>query len=531
LTSPPALDVARLMDTWGDVESRPALTFYRGKNLDGRTTYGELRTRVLSLANVLRESGLEPGDRVAILSPNRFEIPVIVLALLRLGAVVVPLNPSSSPSDWAFVLKHSRARALFATGELLGQVTAESRPDLVWPVEPSLDGLDPSPRPPPVPDDLADRLGVVLYTSGTTGDPKGVGLRQRNAFSNAWSMAVNFSLERSTQLAVLPLYHAHAFGFGLMTALTTAGHLVFTERLEPFTWAHVISAESVTVTSVVPTMLPMLLAAGVTQKKVPTLRHILVSSAPVSVDAARDFEKKTSIPLMVGWGLSEYTNFACCMPPGATPEAHALLLGSEAVPSIGPALVGTEVRVLAPNGDLAAEGEPGELLVRGHSTMQGYLDDPAATARTLDSDGFIHTGDEGLFRLHEGRPVFFVTGRIKEIIIRDAEKYSPLALERRVLLSVPELAGKLVILGFPHEAHGEEVGAYVEDAVLDAELRARLESAVAAMPLAERPKVVLYGSRLIPRTHTGKIQRRKMQEWFAPWARHRGGVVFSDQSP
>jgi long-chain acyl-CoA synthetase len=368
-------------------------------------------------------------------------------------------------------------------------------------------------------------MAVVLYTSGTTGNPKGVALRQRNCLANAWSMTKNFALDGTTQLAVLPLYHAHAFGFGLMTALSTGGHLVFTERLEPFSWAQVVRAESVTVSSVVPTLLPMLLAAGVSRDKVPTLKHLMVSSAPLPVDVARDFEARTGVPLIQGWGLSEYTNFACCVSPAASQEEHAQLMFGWELPSIGPALEGTEVRVVDASGAALGEGERGELVIRGHSTMLGYYQDPDNTARTLDPDGWLHSGDEGFFRLHGGRPVFFVAGRIKEIIIRDAEKYSPLRLERRLVEAVPELSGKLVVLGFAHPEHGEEVGAYVELDPLDDGVRLRLLAAIEAMPLPERPKVVLHGDRPIPRTHTGKIQRRKMQPWFAPWEKHRGVVV------
>src|SRR5207237_10069188 len=124
-------------------------------------------------------------------------------------------------------------------------------------------------RAPPAPVGLDEQMAVVLYASGTTGNPKGVALRQRNLLSNAWSMARNFRLHATRQLAVLPLYHAHAFGFGLMTALSTGGHLVFTERLEPFNWAQVIRAESVDVSSVVPSLLPIPLAAVRTREKGP----------------------------------------------------------------------------------------------------------------------------------------------------------------------------------------------------------------------------------------------------------------------
>src|SRR5436309_15501357 len=132
-------------------------------------------------------------------------------------------------------------------------------------------------------------MAVVLYTSGTTGNPKGVALRQRNLIANGWSMARNFRLDHTTQLAVLPLYHAHAFGFGLMTALTTGGHLVFTDRFDPFAWAEIIRAREVAITSVVPTLLPALLQVKITAERVPTLRAIMVSSAPLGVDLARDF--------------------------------------------------------------------------------------------------------------------------------------------------------------------------------------------------------------------------------------------------
>jgi long-chain acyl-CoA synthetase len=521
MTTAPALDVASLLTRLAQEGDRPALTFYRGKLQEGRLTRGELVARVESLAGALhRDFGVQGGERVAILAPNRLEVPV--LALLRLGAVVVPLNPGSAPEDWAYVLRHSGARGLCATRELDASVPEAARPSFTLHVEDVFARSAPSPAVPP---ELADRVAVVLYTSGTTGNPKGVALRQRNLLSNAWSMAQNFKLGGTTQLAVLPLYHAHAFGFGLMTALSTGGHLVFTERMEPFTWAEVIKRESVAVTSVVPSLLPMLMAAGIRREKVPSLRHLLVSSAPLTADAARLFETRTEIPITFGWGLSEYTNFACCTSPEVGADEHARLMFSWEVPSVGPALPGTEVRVVDSSGTPVEEGARGELVVRGHSTMEGYFQDPESTLRTLDRDRWLRTGDEGLFHIHDGRPIFFVTGRLKEVIIRDAEKYSPLRIEARLALLVPELSGRLTVLGFPHNEHGEEVGAYIEGAAPDETLRAKLTEAILSMPVTERPKVVLVGAHPAPRTHTGKIQRRKMQGWFAEWVAHRGAIV------
>jgi long-chain acyl-CoA synthetase len=522
MSAPAELDIPSLLARLRRDAQRPALSFYRGKTREGRLTYGELVEKVDRLAGQLHgELGVDAGDPVAILAPNRLEVPVLVLALLRLGAVVVPLNPGSAVDDWTYVLRHSGARGLFATRELAARVDPAGRPSFTVHVE-DLFQLGGTAAAPAAPSDASERIGAILYTSGTTGHPKGVALRQRNLLSNAWSMAKNFGMGGTTQLAVLPLYHAHAFGFGLMTALSTGGHLVFTERLEPFTWEKLVQAEDVAVTSVVPTLLPMLLSARVTRHKVPSLRHILVSSAPLPPDLARDFEARTEIPLVQGWGLSEYTNFACCVSPASSAEEHEKLMFGWEVPSIGPSLEGTEVRVVDVAGLETPEGSRGELVIRGHSTMLGYFHDAENTARTVDAEGWLHSGDEGFFRIQSGRPVFFVTGRLKEIIIRDAEKYSPLRLERRIVDALPELSGRIVVLGFPHTGHGEEVGAYIEIVGLGEPLKASLAAAIEAMPVPERPKVVLHGTQPIPRTHTGKVQRRHMQRWFAPWSSHAG---------
>ena len=522
-------DVPDLLEALRRLPSdRPALTFYKGRTLSGRQCYGELLASVDGFTRRLRDDlGVRRGDCVAVLSPNRIEVPALLLAVMRLGAAVVPLNPTTQPADWDYILAHSEARLILGVGELLARLVRRPGRVCAFEDEPGA-SLAPAGAEPSDPlsriGSLAATMAIVLYTSGTTGNPKGVALGQGSLLANAWSMAVNFGFHDETQFAVLPLYHAHALGFGLMTTLTTGGHLVFTERFDPFSWADVIRAESVTLTSVVPTLLAPLLQIGVSRDRVPTLRAVLVSSAPLSAALARAFEAKTSIPLVQGWGLSEYTNFACCSPTDLPDDERRRLFYGGELTSIGGPLRGTEVKVVGPSGETAPAEQRGELHVRGHSTMLAYFKDPAATAAALTEDRWLRTGDEGFFRLSSDKPVFFITGRIKETIIRDGDKMSPLAIERRIFADLPELEGRLVVLGFPHEVHGEEIGVYIEGEELGDDLAARLANVAGAMPADARPKVILHGAAPIPRTHTGKIQRRKLHATFAPFSNCRGAV-------
>jgi long-chain acyl-CoA synthetase len=501
-----------------------ALTFYKGRVRLGSLSYDELAVRVAGTARWLEELGIGRGDRVAILSPNCLEVPVLLLAIWHVGAVAVPLNPTATPEDWLHILRHSSSRGCFAARDLYDAV-ASAPLELVRRIEEcdrrgTAGALLPT---------ASDEPAIILYTSGTTALPKGVMLSQRNLQENAWSLARNFSLSRDTQLAVLPLYHAHALGFGLMTSLCTGGHLVFTDRFDPLAWADVIRAESVTHTSLVPPMLPLLLQARVTRARVPTLEALLVSSAPLQSELAREVLNKSGLPLVHGWGLSEYTNFACCLSPQLDEKERRALLCDGDVPSVGSPLAPTEVTVRDADGRALGEGQLGELCVRGPSRMIGYYQDEAATRGTL-LDDWLRTGDLGHYRVHGGRPHFFVTGRLKEIIIRDGEKYSPIAVEKQLAEELPELTGRLVVLGFAHALHGEEVGAYVETQEMPEALGVRILHAVERLPAPARPKIILHGAGAIPRTHTGKVQRRKLVPLFQPFARHSGAPRLIDVS-
>ncbi|HXU68721.1 MAG TPA: class I adenylate-forming enzyme family protein [Polyangia bacterium] len=489
----------------------PALSFHRGRKLAGSLAYGELVDRVERAAATLHRMGVRIGDRVALASPNGLDLPVWMLAVWRVGAVAVPLNPNASNGDWKLVLEHAGVRGLIAAPELADAPAAAG----LGFVRSFDEGCGPLPTTPtPMPPGIADEAAIILYTSGTTGLPKGVTLSQRNLLANAQGMAAAFRLAHATQLAVLPLFHAHALGFGFLSALVSGGHLVLGERFDPLAWGELVRTHAASWASVTPHLLPLLMEARVHRRDLPSLRGLLVSSAPLGSDLARRFEETTAIPLVHGWGLSEFTNFACVTDPWADEATRLQLFWGDEVPSVGSPIGATEVSVRGEWGERRVEGERGELCVRGRSRMLSYWDDANATERVMYGD-WLRTGDQGYFRMVGGRACYYVSGRIKEIVIRGGEKHSPVALENRLLAAMPELAGHVVVLGFPHALVGEELGAYVELDPLPEELQARLMAAVDGLPADARPKIILHGREPIPRTHTGKVQRKKLAPLFA----------------
>jgi acyl-CoA synthetase (AMP-forming)/AMP-acid ligase II len=220
-------------------------------------------------------------------------------------------------------------------------------------------------------------------------------------------------------------------------------------------------------------------------------------------------EQRTRLPLAHGWGLSEITNFACATGP-LDDAARKRLLYAPDVPSVGTPLDGTEVQV-----------RDGELWVKSPSRMRGYYRDDAATAAVLDGD-WMRTGDQGEIRVIDGARHVFITGRIKELIIRDGDKCSPLEIERRIAAELPEIAAHLCVVGFAHALRGEEIGAYLELPSLTETLRARILGCIERLPVERRPKIILHGAAPIPRTHTGKVQRRKLVGWFDDYGECRG---------
>jgi len=522
---PLADDIAALMRFYAQadlaVADLPAFSFYRGSERSLRLTYGELVALVEQNACALAQRhGVKRGDRVAVLLPNGESTPAVMLAIMVLGAIAVPLNPGFDASDWIYAAQDCGAVGVVVQAQLRdkAEALAHAVPFICSDDELAAHKVT---QDTPFEQRLEHEPALILYTSGTTGTPKGVVLSHANLLANGRAMARHFELDASPQLAVMPLFHAHAMGFGLMSALVSRGHLVLTNGLNAFHWASIIRAEQVVATSLVPPLLPFLTKVRVRADQVPSLRALLVSSAPLPKEWAREFLDKTGIPLVQGWGLSEFTNFATCADVDGLEQSRRQLT-THLWPSIGRPLTNAEVEVRAPNGEHVDLGVKGELFVRGPSRMLGYWrkgEAPAAPAEWLA------TGDEGYYDIDERGPLYFITGRIKDIIIRDAEKLSPLAIERHLLEGLPELQGRLAVVGFQHAVHGEEIGAYVESADAAGALGEQLVLRARSLGNALRPKIILWGTRPIPRTHTGKVQRARLRELFTTYDTYSGPTL------
>jgi long-chain acyl-CoA synthetase len=339
-------------------------------------------------------------------------------------------------------------------------------------------------------------LAAFVYTSGTTGRPKGAMLTHANFLADAWMLAELLPVGRGDVLGmVLPLFHVNAQVVTTIVPLLIGGQIAMWERFSASSfWATVAEFEPVTF-SAVPTMLAALLhAPGAKAAETNTLRFVICGAAPLSPALFRRFEEKFGLAILEGYGLTEGT---CC-------STLNPFLGPRKIGSIGIPTRGQEVVILDERGRVAPVGERGEVCVRGPNVMLGYYNRADATAETL-RDGWLHTGDIG-YRDSDG--FLFLVDRKKDMIIRGGENIYPREIED-ALLEHPNVRGAAV-LGRPDEVRGEEVHAVL---VLDpgtelAEVEAHCRGRLAAFKVPSTWQVVNE----LPKTSTGKIDKKPLRE-------------------
>ncbi|MCD2198190.1 long-chain fatty acid--CoA ligase [Actinomycetospora endophytica] len=467
---------------------------------DETITYDELSERAAAVAARLRAHGLAPGDRVGLVSANVPAFPVAFYGALMAGCAVVPMNPLLTGREIDYYLEDSSARAVVAAESVAGAAreTAGAR-DL--PVVELADSgqLDDSGQPaeegPSVAERTDDDLAVVLYTSGTTGQPKGAMLTHANLTSNARTAAE--TLIRATPddviMGCLPLFHVFGLTCGLNAAVLSGASLALLPRFDAGRALQTISWHRVTVFEGVPTMYSAMMGvpdAG--SHDTSSLRTCLSGGAAMPGEVLRGFEETFGCAILEGYGLSETSPIVSFNQPDQ----------ERRVGSIGTPVRGVEVRVVGEDGADVAPGEVGEIAVRGECLMAGYLDRPEATAESIP-DGWFRTGD--LARADDDGYLFIVD-RKKQLIIRGGYNVYPREIEE-VLYEHPAIA-EAAVIGLKHPSLGEEVGAAVAiapDAEFDPDaIRAFCKERVAPY---KYPRHIWQVDEL-PKGPTGKIQHR-----------------------
>ncbi|MBJ6724369.1 AMP-binding protein [Geomesophilobacter sediminis] len=419
-------------------------------------SFSETYRESTALAVRLTELGAGAGDRVALLFPNGVPAALGLMAVFSVGAVAVPLNPRLTPEEIRQALELSGARLILCPSDLGPAITAAlrgvwSRLDggftshlngtAIYCREP-IDRRDGEGR-----EATADDPALILFTSGTTGTPKGVVLSHANLLANAGFVRKAHRLTPDdVALCILPLFHINGLVVTLLTPLLTGMPVLLPTRFEVGRFWEWIREHRVTWFSAVPTILSLLLShPDPPREDLATLRFARSASAPLPVPVLKQFERRFEIPVIETYGISE----AACQvtanphPPGSRKP------GSAGIP------VGNRLQVLNGAGHPVAAGTVGEVVIAGVNVFAGYLDNPAADREAL-KNGWFHTGDLGYL---DADGFLFLTGRKKELINRAGEKISPREVEE-VVHRLPEVE-TVGVVGVPHQLYGEEVTAFI----------------------------------------------------------------------
>ena len=456
-------------------------------------TYGQLDDLSARLAGALTRSGLQAGDRVGLMLPNSLAWPVAYYGVLRAGGTVVPINPLLKSRELTHYLVDSGASVLITAGDQQPDVDVavlelDRFRELLANQEPLIEVVARAP----------DDTAVILYTSGTTGRPKGAELTHDNLTRNATVTATTLIGlgPEDVVLGCLPLFHSFGQTCALNASVRSGASLTLLPRFDAGRALDLMARDAVTVFAGVPTMYSALLHhPGAADADVRSLRLCVSGGAALPVEVLSGFEATFGTVILEGYGLSETSPVACFNHPDRPRQPG----------SIGTPIEGVEMRLVDEAGDVAPAGEVGEIAIRGHNVMKGYWGQPEATAAVM-ADGWFRTGDLGR-RDEDGN--YYVVDRKKDLIIRGGFNVYPREVEE-VLYEHPAVAA-VAVVGDGDDRLGEEVGAAVVRKagtdVTEDELRAFVKAGLAAY---KYPRHIWFVDAL-PTTATGKIMRREVE--------------------
>lgn len=473
-----------------------------------RTQWRTLWRDASTLAHTLKERGLQPGARVALVGQNSSRWVQVWLATLIADGVVVPLNPELRASDLAAQVRHADARFVFADlDQCAEKALADELPGVTWLLGArdsdagtmTVGGLSSLPR--GTPDSLERRLGCILYTSGTTGAPKGVMLSRDSMLANGRAVVDYLGLDhRDASLALLPFYYS--FGHSvLLTHLLSGARLVFGASLMfPEKMMALVAREHVTGLSGVPTMFQLLRQRQLFgDSRWASLRYVAQAGGKLPrpvVETLRSDWPEVSLYLM--YGQTEATARISYLPPE---------LADRHPDSAGKPLPDTEIEIRDEDGHEVSAGETGYIHVRGPGVMLGYWKDPEATERVLTADGWLKTGDMG--RVDESG-LLYIQGRRSDMLKINGQRVHPQELEA-VISELPQVS-ECAVDGVEDKVQGQIPRAFVvvrHGCQLDGPaIQRHCRAQLASWKIPRRIEIVEH----LPRTVSGKVQRHRLKE-------------------
>ena len=493
--------IHHLMEPW--VAKQPAAPALRDAH--GALSYRELHEASIAAEEHLKTLGVRPGDRVLVVGENCVALGVLVLAASRLDAWIVVANARLSEREIDLFVVHSRPRRVLFTPHVSPEAARHAErhgaQSHAWPGlgDIPIGALNESTEPEPCSDDPREQVGCVLYTSGTSGSPKGVMLTHANMMFTATSAARMRGMQPGDiSYGVLPMAHIVGLTAQFMGNLCAGSALVLAPRFTPAETARMLREEGITIFTGVPAMMAKMLdwsrETG-TPLRAPHLRLMTVAGSPMTPVLKHEAEQVFGLPLDNGYGLTE------CAPTIAQTR-----MGERRTDcAVGHPIPEVEVRIVAAGGVDVPQGEVGELWVRTPGLMKGYYRSPDLTAQVIDADGWFNTGD--LVRM-EPDGALTIAGRTKELIIRSGLNVYPVEVEQAINAH-PEVIQSAVV-GRTID-HNEEVVAFVErsagSTLNDEALRTHLRANLAPYKI---PSEIRFLSPL-PAAPTGKLLKGVMK--------------------
>lgn len=478
-------------------------------DLNKRWTFEQLLADVDHLANILNKKGIQKGDRIASSLPNWYETALLIFATAKIGAILVPFNPLYQVDEATHILKDSQPKMFFTT-DLLGKdsldILFQYTSELIV-VQGEVTGYETfssladeeAPTVQEIEIDVMNDTYCILYTSGTTGAPKGVMIPHRSLVQSGLTIAEELYCNKyDVYITAAPLFHIFGMACNLFSAVARCSKTVLIERYSPELMLETIEQEKVTIHQGVPTMfLKELEVEDFKKYDVSSLRAGIVGAAPITPDQMRKIRTKLGMNLCQSYGTTETGSVT--MTPYDDREDNI-------VTTLGKPIPGVKIKIVDKNRSPLPVNEVGEIAIHSFGTMKGYYNLSEETNEVIDGDGWFYTGDLG--RLDKEGNLCF-SGREKELIIRGGFNIYPQEIEE-ILLKIPEITDSAVI-GLPDDILGERVCAVVKTQNQNITKEGILEYVAQHVSVYKVPQEVVFVDDF-PMTPSGKIQKNILKK-------------------